>query len=260
MFVNRTILLLFILFLGFQARSQNEIVIDTSKNILLLKEYSFGLLLHTQGWGLKYNRGYNKTAFKKRMLTIEFVEMQSPKQIRTINPYFTNSKSYIYGKLNSVYMLRGTYGMHKLLNRKPYWGGVELRFLYMGGLSLGIAKPIYLYILVPPQNPNQFYEYTIVEEKYDPDEHFVDNIFGRASFTKGFDEISVYPGIHAKIGLDFDFGVYRSKVKSLEIGAIIDVYPYPIPIMAFNDPHYYFLTFYLNFNFGKRYNKKGMAI
>ncbi len=233
------------------ASAQDEIVIDTSKNIILLREASGGIMLHTQGWGLRFSKGYNKTEFRKRMLVIEFLEMQSPKQIRTINPYFTNSKSYVYGKLNAVYMLRGTYGIHRLLNRKPYWGGVELRFLYMGGVTLGFTKPIYLYILEPSP---QFYEYTIVEEKYDPNRHYVDNIYGRASFTKGFDEIGFYPGFHTKIGLDFDFGVYRSKVKSLEVGAIIDVFPRAIPIMAFNDPDYYFLTFFFSFNFGKRYN------
>jgi len=231
--------------------SQSNPVIDTSKNILLLKEMSFGVIFHSQGWGIKFSKGYNKTAFKKRMLVIEMVEMQSPKQIRTINPYFTNSKSYIYGKLNAVFLFRGSYGMHKLLNRKPYWGGVELRFFYMGGFSASITKPVYLYIL----NASPIiYEYTITEEKYDPEEHFIDNIFGRAPFTKGFNQLGFYPGLNAKIGLDFDYGVYRSKVKSLEVGAIFDFFPIAVPIMAFNDPEYFFLTFYLNFNFGKRYN------
>ncbi len=229
--------------------SQEESAVDTSKNILLLKEVSGGFILHSQGWGIKYSRGYNKTASKKRMLVFEMVEMQSPKQIRTINPYFTNSKSFIYGKLNSVFVFRGSYGIHRLLNRKPYWGGVELRYLYMGGVSLGVAKPVYLYIL--NASPNAF-DYTITQEKYNPEIHTIDDIFGRGQFTKGFNELSFYPGIHAKLGLDFDFGVYRSKVKSLEIGAMVDVFPRPISIMAFNDPKYYFLTFYLSFNFGKR--------
>jgi TM2 domain-containing membrane protein YozV len=249
--LKRTIYTILFIFGFIIASAQDEIIIDTSKNIILLREASGGIMLHTQGWGLRFSKGYNKTEFRKRMLVFEFLEMQSPKQIRTINPYFTNSKSYVYGKLNAVYMLRGTYGIHRLLNRKPYWGGVELRFLYMGGVTLGFTKPIYLYILEPSP---QFYEYTIVEEKYDPNRHYVDNIYGRASFTKGFDEIGFYPGIHTKIGLDFDFGVYRSKVKSLEAGVIIDVFPRAVPIMAFNDPDYYFLTFYFSFNFGKRYN------
>ena len=178
------------------------------------------------------------------------VELQSPKQIRSINPYFTNSKSYIYGKLNAIFNFRGSYGIQKQLNRKPYWGGVELRFLYAGGISLAVAKPVYLYIL----NQAADNKYYITEERYDPDNHFSDNIHGRAPFTKGFGELDVYPGLHAKIGLDFDYAVYRTKLKSLQIGAILDVFPRPVPIMAFNDADYYFLTFYINFNFGKRYN------
>lgn len=245
------ILICTIFLASIQLQAQIESVVDTSKNILLFKEASGGIILHTQGWGLKYSKGYHKTAFKKRTLTFEFVEMQSQKQIRTINPYFTNSKSYVYGKLNSFYIIRASYGIYRLLNRKPYWGGVELRFLYMGGVSLGFAKPVYLYILKPSPI---FYEYTVSEERYDPNEHFVDNIFGRASFTKGFSQIGVYPGVQVRVGLEFDYGVYQTKVKSLEVGAILDVFPRPVPIMAFNDPNYFFLTLYLNFNFGKRFN------
>jgi len=248
----RLVILLFLFISSGVLTGQTEAVYDTSTNVILLKERSFGILFHTQGWGIKYSKGYNKTAFKRRMLVFELAEMQDPKQIRIINPYFTNAKSYYYGKLNAVYILRATYGNHKQLNRKPYWGGVELRFFYMGGISLGLAKPIYLYILNITA-PGDFV-YTTSIEKYDPDKHSVDDIFGRASFTKGINETRVYPGIHVKVGLDFDYASYRNKLKSLEVGAMLDIFPMPIPIMAFNDPNYYFLTFYLNFNFGKRYN------
>ncbi len=244
--------ILLILLVGFTARlsAQSESVLDTTKNILLLKERSFGAILHTQGWGIKYSRGVHKTAFKKRVWVVEMVEMKSDKQIRIINPYFTNAKSFIYGKLNSVFIIRGTYGNHKQLNRKPYWGGVELRLVYMGGVSLGVAKPVYLHIL----NHTSADIYTTSVEKYDPVQHSIDDIFGRAPFTKGFNEIGLYPGLHLKAGLDFDYASYRAKVQSLEVGVMIDVFPRPIPIMAFNEPDYYFLTFYLSFSFGKRFN------
>jgi hypothetical protein len=229
---------------------QSEAVMDTSRNILLLKERSFGVIFHSQGWGIKYSKAFHKSAFRKRVLVIEMVEMKSPKQVRIINPYYTNAKSFVYGKLNSVFLFRGTFGYHKQLNRKPYWGGVELRLLYMGGVSLGLAKPIYLLILSQPSADIITYS----EEKFDPVKHSIDDIFGRASFTKGFNEIGVYPGFHAKLGLDFDYAAYRTKLQSLEIGAMIDVFPRPVPIMAFNDPDYFFLTFYLSFSFGKRFN------
>jgi len=121
---------------------QTNAVFDTSKNVILLKERSFGILFHTQGWGIKYSKGFNKTAFKRRMLIIEMVEMQDPKQIRIINPYFTNAKSYYYGKLNAVYIFRGTYGNHKQINRKPYWGGVELRFF------ISVCWLVFFYLLL----------------------------------------------------------------------------------------------------------------
>ena len=191
-FLFGTLITGLLFFCSHHSIAQTETVVDTSKNILLLKERSFGVIFHSQGWGLKFSKGVNKSAFTRRMLVIEMVEMQSPKQIRTINPYFTNSKSYIYGKLNSVFVFRGSYGNYKQLNRKPYWGGVELRFFYMAGASVAFAKPVYLYILNPSL---QFYEYTITEEKYDPGDHYTDNIFGRAPFTKGFSELDVFPDI-----------------------------------------------------------------
>lgn len=246
-----TLLVFFVLLAGITF-GQTGPLYDTSKNVILLKERSFGAIFHSQGWGLKFSKGYNKTAFNRRMLVFSFVEMRDPKQIRIINPYFTNAKSYFYGKLNSAYILRGTYGYHKQLNRKPYWGGVELRLVYMGGLSIGFAKPVYLYILNITA-PGDFV-YTTTLEKYDSEKHSVDDIFGRGPFTKGINETSVYPGIHAKFGLDFDYASYRNKLKSLELGVMVDIFPRAIPIMAYNNPNYFFLTFYLNFNFGKRYN------
>ncbi|MCF8369361.1 MAG: hypothetical protein K9G76_09995 [Bacteroidales bacterium] len=230
----------------------NAEVVDTSKNIILFKERSWGGIFHTQGWGLKYSKGFNKTAFERRVWSVEMVEMQSPKQIRTINPYFTNSKSFIHGKLNVVFLFRGSYGNYKQLNRKPYWGGIELRMFYSGGISVGVAKPVYLYIYDINTNSDSYIVTTI--ERYDPENHGLDNIFGRASFTYGLDKIEFYPGLHGKMGLDFDYASYRNKLKSLEIGVMLDLFPRAIPIMAFNDPNYYFLTFYLNFNFGKRFN------
>lgn len=245
------ILVLLAVFAG-TVYGQTNAVLDTSKNVILLKERSFGIVFHTQGWGMKYSKGFNKTAFKRRMLVIELDEVHDPKQIRIINPYVSNAKSYHYGKLNAFYILRGSYGNHKQLNRKPYWGGVELRFVYMGGLSLGLAKPVYLYILHSIAPDDNYF--TKILEKYDPEEHSVDNIFGRGPFTKGINETKLYPGLHFKVGLDFDYASYRNKLKSLEVGAMLDVFPNPVPQMAYNDPNYYFLTFYMSFSFGKRFN------
>lgn len=234
--------------------SQEADTDDTTSYILLKKELSMGLNIHSHGWGFEFRTGNNVTAFRRRMLDFSIVSMKAPKEIRTINPYFNNSKSYIYGKMNHIYVIRGGITIHNQLNRKPRKpGGVEVRYYYGGGPSLALAKPIYLYII---NFTSSFYEYQITTEKYNPYEHFIDNIYGRASFFKGFTEMKFYPGAFAKLGFSFDYTGDHYKVRTIEAGAILDLYPMPVPIMAFNEPNYFFLTFYAAFHFGHRYNRK----
>jgi hypothetical protein len=220
-----------------------------AEKILLKKEYSVGIIAHNLGFGLNLRIGRNKTYFNTRIIQIEVVSMKHPKQIRVINPYYYNSKSYVYGKMNQVYMLRAGYGFKKLLNRKPYWGGVELRLFYLGGVSLAFAKPIYLYFW------DETYSF-IQEERYDPDNfyHSSEYIYGRAPFVSGLGQIKVYPGIFAQAGLNFEFGVQNSKIRALEGGVTLEYFPQAIPIMAYNPAQNFFPTVYLNFHLGKRHN------
>ncbi len=221
-----------------------------SENILLKQEFTGGITIHNLGFGLQFRRGWNKSYFKSRILELEVVNMNNPKQVRMINSDYFNAKSYVYGKLNQVYILRAGYGFKKLLNRKPYWGGVELRLLYMGGLSVAFAKPIYLYFWDDLHT-------TLKEEKYNPDNtlHNRNYIYGRAPFMSGFNEIKIYPGVYAKGGLNFEFGEYNTRIRALEAGIVAEYFPVAIPIMAFYSAQNFFLTFYLNFQIGKRYNK-----
>jgi hypothetical protein len=182
------------------------------------------------------------------MWELEFSTYKAAKEVRTINPYYSNSKSYIYGKLNYVYFLRGGMGFQNILNRKPYWGGIQLSVIYYAGALLGITKPYYLLVL---NKDNQ-----IIENRFDPDSTGADNIIGRGSFLTGVLNIGLHPGAYAKGGLEFEFGTRNRTIKALELGAILDYSPLPIAIMAFNSKQSLFLTVYLSFSMGKRYNKE----
>ena len=226
--------------------------IDTILNkVILKKEMMGGGMLHSNGLGILFRKGYNASAFHKNLWELEITGMKSHKEVKITNYYSTyyNAKSYIYGKINKIYIVRAGLGRQILLNTKPYWGGVELRFGLYGGLALSFAKPYYLYIL------DQENFYTPEPEKYDPEKHFPEIIYGRAPWTYGLDEIKFYPGAYLKGALNFEFGEYNTNIKSLEVGVAVDGYPIPVPIVANVPANYYFLTGYLNFTFGKRYNK-----
>jgi hypothetical protein len=251
---NFLVTILFLLFLNLnsevKAQEFNQESDTTSDIVLMEKLWTLGLVFNTNGWGLRYRNGKNITFLKQRLWEIDFSTYKSPKEIRSINPYYADARSYVYGKLNSVFFLRGGMGFQHILNSKPYWGGVQLSALYYGGISLGIAKPIYLYII----KIRGINEYELVEEKYNPTIHSVEDIYGRGSLLAGITQLGFYPGVYVKGGLEFEFGTRNKRINSLEAGATLDFSPIPIPIMAYNPKQNFFITLYLSFSLGKRHN------
>lgn len=218
--------------------------------ILRKQEFTGGFVLHSQGFGAILRRSKNKTYMRKRVIELEAVSMEHPKEIRSSNPWYDNTRAYSYGELSQVVVTRLGYGRHNVMYAR-FDKGVEVRYLYIGGLSVAWAKPIYLEIGYP-SIPYQY----IATERYDPERHFVDNIFGRASDLKGIDEMRLYPGIYGRFGFSFDYAKQQKNISTIETGVIIDYYVQDIPMMAKieNDP--YFLTFYVSLQFGTRWYRK----
>ena len=175
-----------------------------------------------------------------------------PKEIRVSNnAYFSNARSFVYGKKNAIFLLRGGPVSTKILNDKPYWGGIEVKHYYSLGLSLAAAKPVYLYII----DDNSYQYYYLVEEKYDPSKHDLSNIFGRAPFFKGFGNMRFYPGLYFQTGLGFEVGKSKNVIRQLDVYANIDFYFSKIPLMAYASNSNYFINFALAYHFGRRYEK-----
>jgi hypothetical protein len=234
------------------ASAQFDVPPDTlPENVLLEKQWSVGILLQTNGWGAKLRKGYNAAALKQNMWEVEFSTYKSSKEYRIINPNYPDSRSFFFGKLNYVWFFRGGVGQQRILNRKPYWGGVQLSWIYYGGFSLTVTKPVYLYIIYKHIGyPDDFRP-----EQYDPERHDVYDIYGRGPFTSGFSKIGLHPGVYIKTGLDFEYGLKNRQITALEAGAQFDYSPIPVAIMAYNPKQSFFLTLYVSFMFGKRYNK-----
>lgn len=232
-----------------------ENIPDTvSDNILFEKAISGGILLHTTGYGLQFRKWQNRSFFKQQMWELELLEIKSPKEKKTINPYFANAKRYVFGKLNNFYALRAGYGIQQLLNEKPYWGGVSVNYFYYGGISAGIIKPVYVYVIEYEVISTYYLEYSLTSERYNPDDHFYDNIYGKASFTDGLKKTQFRPGLYGKFGFSFEFGDRNQSIKTLDVGVTAEFYPKGIKIMAFNDAQNLFINACIAFSIGKRYN------
>lgn len=246
-----TVLLLFCTAGSLFSQETNE---QPSLDVLLRKEHFFGAFISSAGGGIEFRKGINTTFFTKWHYEVNLQELKSERETRIYNPYFRNARSYIFGKMNNLYVLRAGGGQQKLLNRKPYWGGVEVRYFWLAGGAMGFAKPVYLYIINELSVTPFYYEYTLTTEKYDPSKHFLDNIYGRAPFTRGFSNLGFYPGAYAKAGFSFEIGRKNQKISAVELGAALDIFPTGVPMMALREPERYFLTFFVGYYFGKRYD------
>ena len=144
-----------------------------------------------------------------------------------------------------------------MIAAKAERGGVELRLNYTGGISLAFAKPVYLNIIHDNSNNPEVLNLSI--EKYDPEVHNIELIYGRASFTKGLSEVKPYPGLYGKLGLSFEYGSSDDDVKIIECGMTLDAYGSAIPIMALpksfepvknSQVHF---NFYINILYGRKW-------
>jgi len=209
-----------------------------------------GINLHTQGGGAFMNFSKFQDAFHLTNFGLEVVFLKHEKEIRSFNPVYEDSKSYVVGKANSFFIVRPSIGREKILTKKLRKSGVQVGYSYSFGPSIGLTKPIYLEI----GYPSIPYDYLVVE-RYNPDEHFSNNIFGRASGLKGFNKMKLHPGGFVKFAMNIEYSNEKSRLKGVEVGAVLDVFLKDVPIMAeqLAQNNQFFLNGFVNIYIGKRY-------
>ena len=226
--------------------NQSRINRGEDLNVLYRNEESFGLFIHSAtGIGLTYRRGHQLNRDVKRMFEIELSNFKHAKERRAISIYnASNSKNYIYGKVNSLLLLRAGIGYKNIIYRRSDKKNIEIRYLAFGGATIAFAKPIYLEIR---------YNDSISTEMYNPDLHNTGNIYGKSDFFTGFGKTKLRPALYLKTGLSFDFASRYNEVKSIETGVIMDAYPIAIEIMAFNPNRNLLFSLYLKMIWGRKW-------
>lgn len=238
--------------LMFGARAQQSIYDDQDRTLYSREIYG-GPLIHGGGWGGQIFYGKYRTAADRHLFGLEMVGMKHPKEVKSYNPYYEDSRGYFYGKLNSLLILRPTYGRKHRITEKIRKSGVELNYVWGVGPSFALLKPVYLQIGYRADGQDNPPYDDIIEEKYDPAKHFANNIFGRASWFMGLGELGVVTGVFGRAALNFEYAGDNTGVKALEVGASLDAYPQKIPIMAEVEGvenKQFFLEFYLALQFG----------
>lgn len=220
--------------------------LNEEQKIFFRNERSFAILLNTDGFGLSYREGKRIDYLNKNLLEIEMCTLKHPKEVKLQNPYFQAPGTFVFGKINSVFLLRGGIGRQHEIFKKADLGGVAIRYFYTGGPVIAFCKPIYYKIL---ENISQ-YEYQIKKEKFDIKKHEPNLIYGRAEFTKGLNETKLVPGIYVKAGFNFEYSKQDKIIHAIEIGAQTDLFPKKISIMATATNKAIFFSLFASYRFG----------
>jgi hypothetical protein len=221
-------------------------------DVLFSHTSGVNIFAHTQGAGVGFRYGYFLTAKSSRSIGTDLLYFRHEKEEKTFNPVYDDGLPYVFGKVNSLLIFRVFVESRRELSPKLRKSAVKVERVFRYGGSLGLEKPVYLEIGYP-EIP---YEY-LATERYDPDEHFYNDIFGRSPWVSGLDEIKVVPGGIVSYGLIFEYGNERLRTRSVEVGAAIDVFIRPVEIMAeqFVESQFAFLSLYLKLGVGAKWTQ-----
>jgi len=223
--------------------------IDEQQKVFFRNERSLGILLNSDGFGLSYREGKRVDFLNKRFFEIELGNLKHSKEYRyTYNNYGGGSGSFVFGKLNAVYFLRGGLGRQHEIFKKADLGGVAVRYFYSAGPVLALYKPIYYRVLY--QVSGSIYYFEIREEKFDVSIHDPTLIYSKASFFKGLDETKALPGLYAKTGFNFEYSRQDKIIHAIEMGAQVNAFPKEIPIMAAPHNKAIFFSLFLSYRIG----------
>jgi len=224
--------------------SQGEV--DENQKVYFRNERSFAILLNTDGIGVGYRAAKRINFLNKQLIEFEAGTLKHPKEYKLSNPYTQTTGTFVFGKLNTVVFIRGGIGHQHELFKKTDLGGIAIRYFYSAGPVVALYKPIYYRVLYPVS----VNEFEIKEEKFDVSIHQPGDIYSRAAFTKGLDEIKILPGIYTKGGFNFEYSKGEKIIHAIEVGAQLSIFPKKIPIMASPDNKMIFFSLFVSYRFG----------
>lgn len=209
------------------------------------KEYLFGANKNTNGGligGIVFKAGTRIDDTQFAFWGIELSNVKHPKEAR-YNTVLGNS--YIFGKSNYLYAIRPHYGREIVLFKKAPNQGVQVSALAAAGPSLGLIAPYYI-------------EYAIsrvqtVTEQFNSEVHQSrSNILGTGRLFEGIGQAEMAIGANVKVGLMFEFGVFRSSATGIEVGYLVEGYTKEIPLIPTTENNQLFQSAYFTFYYGFR--------
>ncbi|MGN6248944.1 MAG: hypothetical protein ACTHNG_11340 [Ginsengibacter sp.] len=221
----------------------NEMVKQEEEGVITYrKSFAFGAKLTTDGYGIFFELGRASSVKKALLYQLDISERKHVKEEKQ-NSLYSNTVPYVYGKENFFYPVKFGVQQQILLGNKSNKNGVAVTGNYGGGIAAGLLRPYYVQV----QNGN-FIKYNSTDSA-----DFLSNtIVGGPDLGRGWNELTVTPGLYAKTAVRFDYGSYNEVISAIEVGLNAEFYTKKIPQMVYNKEKQFFFNGYVAIIFGKR--------
>lgn len=238
-----------LLIICFTVLAQGEL--SPEVRVVTTNEHSYFISANSNGFSLSYQYGKRLDGFRKRIYETSFSYVRHPKEIRVENPYYQAQKKFVFGKLNTMFVIRSGIGLQREIYSIFDKGGIAIRYHYTFGVNVAMLKPIYYEVVDSTKIVNNVQYIYISDKLFDYSIHQVSDIYSRASFFKGINETKFIPGVFIKGGFSFAFSEKYESINAIELGAIIDVFMKPFQIMATEKHQRSYISLYIGYRFGK---------
>jgi hypothetical protein len=216
-------------------------------NVLYRNDAAGKVYANTRGLGVLYRRGKHITGSTRSFYEIDLQSLRHQKEVK-VSGTAENRKRFVYGKLNTVMLVRGAFGMQNVIFRKADNKAVEVRFSYCVGPTFAFAKPYYYQLPAGFNRQDQ-----PLEVKFKNESFTQDSVVGKGKFTTGLAETVIYPGVNGKFNLSFEYASYTNLIRAIETGITVDYFPRALPIMARNPAENLVITLHVGFVFGRKW-------
>jgi hypothetical protein len=223
----------------------NQMIKQQEEGVIAYKKsFAFGAKLITDGYGVFFELGRASSVKKGLLYQLEISERKSSKEEK--QSFYTNTVPFIYGKENFVYPVKLGLQQQVLLGNKSNKNGVAITGNYGGGIAVSFLRPYY--VQVQDGNGYRYIKYNSADSVT-----FLSNqIIGGPGFARGWNEMTITPGVYAKAAVRFDYGSFNELISAIEVGITGEYYAKKIPQLAYNKEKEFFFGGYVAIIFGKR--------
>ena len=209
------------------------------------KHFAVGPKGTTDGYGIFVEKGISKSVKKATLIQFEISERKHQKEEKQTNPS-GQAAPLIYGKINFFYPIKLGVQQQFLLGNKSNKNGVSITANVGGGFIIGLLRP---YEVELDKNGKR----TFV--RYDsPDSalFITGPYYGGPTFSRGWSNLKVVPGLYVKPAVRFDYGRYNEMITAIEVGLTAEYYTKKIHQMLYNKQRQFFFGAYISLVIGRR--------